>query len=569
MFDALKNADKNIMILRFTLGTFLICLSSSSFCQLTDWWPFPTRTCEARTSSRIRPDISVQNLADHTNRCGGRFYEQFNHAPLKEQHSSNYQCPPDQGLHFLDPRFPATGVNVSFVPPFQGADARFAGNTQFIRDLVAAINRAGPSVQVNITIQQDQLEVARRELGDQILNNPKVRLIPMNASVSMWQQDTYEMAYQNGHRGVIDLRVDATRGDDLPKAMVDACQGNSLNLIPPPPTMAKVFAPNPGCEILAMRLVGSAETAQRQSYADSIKNKYGNEFGTYAQKIAASGVRKIDLSQACPMEETIPSSDFGGNIEPYPGDWVLMGNNIDGMNDEKGIAPWMKEQNVDILKVEARFLKVGHVDEIYNVVHNNDAPPCNFAFMYNSPAKGLAKLQARKDAGHGSENFGDEQVEFPPRTVQDRLSDQRFQIYNKAINKIVERDKELILNKLKAKSGCANPKVVDLPSLYEPDSLFKATSVNLSSSVDSIANSLAGYPGESVLPNLVNSISVNGSVIAPDPHYTPFKDEAQAAFQAGNVTPAFVDDTVYHNGYGDIHCGTNIIRDCMWIPDSI
>ena len=71
--------------------------------------------------------------------------------------------------------------------------------------------------------------------------------------------------------------------------------------------------------------------------------------------------------------------------------------------------------------------------------------------------------------------------------------------------------------------------------------------------------------GSSLSPNSLNILVVNGRLIVPEPFYDGFKDTFVASlsmvgYEQGN-TLRFVDDWyVYHENYGDVHCGTQVKR---------
>lgn len=70
----------------------------------------------------------------------------------------------------------------------------------------------------------------------------------------------------------------------------------------------------------------------------------------------------------------------------------------------------------------------------------------------------------------------------------------------------------------------------------------------------------------SLIPNMVNSVVVNGMFIAPEPH-GPMIDGVDAIAQdfrerMTNVAldVIFVDDQQYHRWWGNVHCATNVAR---------
>jgi protein-arginine deiminase len=80
--------------------------------------------------------------------------------------------------------------------------------------------------------------------------------------------------------------------------------------------------------------------------------------------------------------------------------------------------------------------------------------------------------------------------------------------------------------------------------------------------------------GGAVIPNAVNSLVVNGYVVAPEPRGPRrdgkdlFEEAIRAAFAGCDVKVVFVDAwRAYHTIGGEIHCGTNTfrrLRDPAW-----
>ena len=96
---------------------------------------------------------------------------------------------------------------------------------------------------------------------------------------------------------------------------------------------------------------------------------------------------------------------------------------------------------------------------------------------------------------------------------------------------------------------------------------------------DSVTGNLAAAgPARSMLPDMVNMLNVNGTLIVPDPnpHWAPhpvplpppwgwippdpFKVEFQNAVGAG-TTVKWIDCMEYHYDVGEVHCGTNVRRE--------
>ena len=69
--------------------------------------------------------------------------------------------------------------------------------------------------------------------------------------------------------------------------------------------------------------------------------------------------------------------------------------------------------------------------------------------------------------------------------------------------------------------------------------------------------------GLSILPNPTNAISVNDTIITPDPSNAAFKKYLEEEYRKRGLNPEFVDTWDYaHQGSGNLHCATNTNHIC-------
>lgn len=97
--------------------------------------------------------------------------------------------------------------------------------------------------------------------------------------------------------------------------------------------------------------------------------------------------------------------------------------------------------------------------------------------------------------------------------------------------------------------------------LEMPDVFFGASPVRQANGTYTLPTD----PGRilSVLPNPTNAISVNDTVISPEPGNSAFKDYIVQEYEGRKLTPRFVDTFDYaHMGSGNLHCSTNTVHLC-------
>jgi hypothetical protein len=63
------------------------------------------------------------------------------------------------------------------------------------------------------------------------------------------------------------------------------------------------------------------------------------------------------------------------------------------------------------------------------------------------------------------------------------------------------------------------------------------------------------------LPGVVNLLVVRDHLIVPATHIPAFDKAIEARLKAQGNKVHFIDDSPYHNSMGEIHCGTNALRD--------
>lgn len=130
-----------------------------------------------------------------------------------------------------------------------------------------------------------------------------------------------------------------------------------------------------------------------------------------------------------------------------------------------------------------------------------------------------------------------------------------LQIYNNLVQAQMDSLKNEVTRKLKAKLPQCSIDFIEAPDLFEGGS--------------PVENAKGGYTlpegmGASLLPNPTNAISVNDSVIAPDPSNAAFRKYMESEYKKRGLRAQFVDTFDYaHVGGGNLHCATNTIHVCQ------
>jgi protein-arginine deiminase len=239
--------------------------------------------------------------------------------------------------------------------------------------------------------------------------------------------------------------------------------------------------------------------------------------------------------------------DWYGNLEvtpPLPGwPWgrVLYGADgtapdAPGLNPE--IVAMLNAQGVQgpALRLDVGWLLIKHVDEMVSFLPSID-PACRYKVMVPDTGVALSLMRQWRDHGHGAAVMFDI---YPEKTTIDALLANTALV---AYNERLQRERiEPAISMLKSELGLQEVELVRVPYLQ----------------TESRA---------AIIPNLINSLVVNGHLVAPDPRGPVIdgKDQLQQAFRtlvaSSGLEVHFVDDRRYHTWSGNVHCGTNARRE--------
>jgi len=235
--------------------------------------------------------------------------------------------------------------------------------------------------------------------------------------------------------------------------------------------------------------------------------------------------------------------DWYGNLEvtpPLPGKpW---GRIFYGYNKQTGrslnpeIAAMLEAQGVQapLIKIHTGWLLIKHVDEIFNFVPARGGKgfkllvpdaPTTFRLLDQWAAEGKGGLPMLKDLR-------------PNATVSSLAADRPLRDFNLKLQK---EEIEFSINEMKAAAGLTEEDIIRIPALFVPEGKF----------------------APALMPNMVNSVHLNGHQLMADPRgpVVNGKDLVQEYVRGllgkEGIEVHFLDDLVYHNWGGNVHCGTN------------
>jgi protein-arginine deiminase len=297
--------------------------------------------------------------------------------------------------------------------------------------------------------------------------------------------------------------------------------------------------------------------------------------------------------------ETIPPYAHGGRS--FPAGRIIMGERKDsGARPSKVMRTMLKSQGLqDPLLLDTSWLGVGHVDEFVQFLPADT--PRGWRLGVADPEAGLRLLRDAKRDGHGKTKMfsvpGRSDSPAPKETIDQALGSKHLVADNEMAARRIAANLEI----LKRETGVTDAEIVRVPALYTRESevmtdsgdeipVPRLTRMGAGSPlVDSLEGQgqqkwLAENPADSraaapagraaVMTSAYVPGAVNGLLLGRDRYLAPrqwgpviggkdiFTEAVNAAYQRVGLKVSYIDDWyTYHLGMGEVHCGTNTLRD--------
>ncbi|MFF5979238.1 protein-arginine deiminase domain-containing protein [Streptomyces olindensis] len=294
--------------------------------------------------------------------------------------------------------------------------------------------------------------------------------------------------------------------------------------------------------------------------------------------------------------ETIPP--YAHNGRSFPAGRIIMGERKDsGARPSKVMRTLLASQGLqDPLLLDTSWLGVGHVDEFVQFLPADT--PRGWRIGLADPEAGLRLLRDAQRDGHGKTKMfsvpGRSDSPAPKETIDQALASRHLVADNQMAARRIAANLEI----LKRETGITDEEIVRVPALYTRDSeavtaegeeipVPRLTRMGAGSDlVDSLGERgqqkwLAENPAApraAAAPTVTTSAyvpgAVNGVLLARDRYLAPrqwgpviggkdiFTEAVTAAYQRIGLRVSYIDDWyTYHLGMGEVHCGTNTLRD--------
>ncbi|MBT2394904.1 protein-arginine deiminase domain-containing protein [Streptomyces sp. ISL-100] len=353
----------------------------------------------------------------------------------------------------------------------------------------------------------------------------------------------------------------------------------------------------PGGSRQAMRVMLRSAQPDRAAGRELFEKLRGNGVGV----VQVSGVRDSEEATLNSMGnlETIPPYTHNGRS--FPAGRIIMGERKDsGSKPAKAMRTLLKSQGFqDPLLLDTSWLHVGHVDEFVQFLPADT--PRGWKIAIADPEAGLRLLREAQAAGHGRTRMfsvpGSPGMPAPKETIDQALASRWLVSDNTMAAKRIKANLEV----LQRETGATDAEVVRVPALYtrgtqegeRGERMPRLTRMGAGKVPDVVREygqqqelarhaDRAGAAPETVMTSAYVPGAVNGIVLGGGRYLAPrqwgpviggkdiFTSAVNTAYTGAGMKVSYLDDWyTYHLGQGEVHCGTNTLRDASgawWKP---
>ncbi|WP_432015022.1 protein-arginine deiminase domain-containing protein [Streptomyces cucumeris] len=354
--------------------------------------------------------------------------------------------------------------------------------------------------------------------------------------------------------------------------------------------------PGPGGKQHVMRVLIRSAQPDREAGRELFEKLRGPDVGV----VQVSGVEADEEWTLNSMGnlETIPPYTLGG--KSYPAGRIIQGYRADtGTKPAKAMRTFLSSQGAQApLLLDTSWLSVGHVDEFIQFLPSDTERGWRIGVA--DPAAGMELLRKAQRDGHGGEKMfsvpRSADIPAPKETIDKVLAKATFRSDNKLAAARIKANLDI----LKRETGITDAEIVKVPGLYTrddergslsgsrklrrmgPDTLRRFSQLG---GDDGRADGRAerGATRQAAVSRKSAYIpgAVNGVLLSPTRYLAPrqwgpviggrdiFTEAVNSVYAKAGFTTSYIDDWyTYHIGMGEVHCGTNTLRDATapWWP---
>ena len=313
--------------------------------------------------------------------------------------------------------------------------------------------------------------------------------------------------------------------------------------------------------------------------------------GQLLGELAARDVGVLETSDGSRVEinslgnlETIPPYSYKGRN--FPAGRILVGD-WENQKMAWGIIGMLQAQKVqDPLFMDTDWLRAGHVDEVFQFIPDNNQGSVpksgymNWKVVVASPAYALQLLQKAEKEGYGDTKLvsrgSSHGAHIPDFTISSFLSNPVHIETNERAWERIQRNIDLLIKE----TGIRREDFTPVPVIYENDNSFGYGSFYANYNLTKFygGDYLSPLPdpvdpGElkvgPLLPCAVNGLLLSDTKVVVPKQWGPvvrgkdiFEEAVSSEYTKLGIQVAWIDDwTTHHEGGGDVHCGTNTLRE--------
>ncbi|KAK1846044.1 arginine deiminase type-3 [Colletotrichum chrysophilum] len=340
------------------------------------------------------------------------------------------------------------------------------------------------------------------------------------------------------------------------------------------PAYASMPGPNGPVSIrIVLRSAQSTRTGGRQVF----EQLRGKGVGGFQPEGGRRGFGHLEINSFGNLE-TIPPYTSKSGIR-YPVGRIIQGKHFEKMPAES-MTKFLDGQGLQKpLMLETGWLLIGHVDEFVQFLPSNNTG-LGFTIGIADTVSALEILRNASTAGHGGvravsfngslDNAFSTSAEELATTIDQILANETFHQVNAYAQKHIDANLETLLSEI----PIAREHVVRVPVLFKDLNMgqgFSRSDDGLPSHTDTVMADK--FLVASFSPAAINGIVLGGHYLSPKP-WGPmvdgkdlFEERVRAVYGATGIDIGFVDDFLSHHvGLGEIHCGSNTLRetDVKW-----
>ncbi|MEX3102186.1 MULTISPECIES: protein-arginine deiminase domain-containing protein [unclassified Streptomyces] len=344
---------------------------------------------------------------------------------------------------------------------------------------------------------------------------------------------------------------------------------------------AYVSMTGPGGKRQAMRVMLRSPQPDRDAGRELFEKLRGRDIG--AVQLANPDQPKDWSLNSFGNLETIPPYTHNGRA--YPAGRIIMGERKDnGARPSQKMRTLLASQGLqDPLLLDTSWLGVGHVDEFVQFLPADT--PRGWRIGLADPDGGLRLLRDAQRAGHGTTKVfsvpAKSGAQAPKATIDQALASRDLLADNQQAARRIAAN----LTILKRETGITDAEVVRVPALYQRE--YQPTGLRaprLTRVGPDLAERLQEHgqhqwltsakAAGTVMTSAYVPGAVNGVVLSRTRYLAPrqwgpviggkdiFTEAVTAAYRGAGMTVSYIDDYyTYHLGMGEVHCGTNTLRD--------